>query len=285
MKIRRPIPAGLLAGVFALAALFEAAAPASALEIKEAIWARLDASGKLIACDGRFRRGEKTHLILRQAGPFKAGADGLHWFDLDMTVTGPDGRVVLEKKDLLGENGHIKLPGGVAESPYGIFESAVAMDPGEYRMALTLRDKVAGTEVSIARPFSLSPGLSYGDAVFARIDEQNRLNPVESAVFQRGEAVHFVFLNVGLFKKGEDGKHAFDIDMDVKNPEGQSVLNRKAMLGENGHILLENDIAGSPYVTFESALTLPAGVYSIQMTIHDLVARTDVSVKRSFQLK
>jgi hypothetical protein len=285
MTIKRSSWAGFLAGVLACGALFAASVPASAQQIKEAIWARLDASGKMVSCDGRFRRGEKAHLILRQAGPFKAGQDGRHWFDLDMLVSGPGGQVVLEQKGLLGENGHVSLPGAVAESPYGIFESSVAMEPGNYKMTLTLHDKVAGTEVPIVRPFTLSSGLSYGDAVLARMDEQNRLNPVESPVFQRGEAVQFVFLNVGLFKKGADGKHAFDIDMDVRNPGGQSVLTKKNMLGENGHLLLEKDIAGSPYVTFESALTLPAGTYTIQMTVRDLVAGTDVTVKRPFQLK
>jgi hypothetical protein len=285
MTIKRSRRAFLLAGVLAWGALSAASVRTSAQQIKEAIWARLDPSGKMISCDGRFRRGEKAHLILRRAGPFKAGPDGRHWFDLDMLVTGPGGQVVLEQKDLLGENGHVNLPDAVAESPYGIFESSVAMEPGNYEMTLTLRDKVAGTAVPIVRPFALSAGLSYGDAIFARMGEQNRLTPVESPVFQRGEAVHFVFLNVGLFKKGADGKHAFDIDMDVWNPAGQSVLTRKKMLGENGHLLLENDIAGSPYVTFESALTLPAGTYTIQMTVRDLVAGTAVTQKRPFQLK
>jgi hypothetical protein len=275
----------LMAGAGLYFGLLAAPAPAAGLDIKEAVWARIDAAGKMVSCDGRFRRGEKAHLVLLQSGPFKAGEDGRHWFDLDMIVTGPAGQVVLEKKDLLGDNGHVKLPGGIAESPYGIFESAVSNDAGEYKMTLTLHDKVAGTQVRIVRPFVLLPGLSYGDAIFARMDDQNRLSPVEAAVFQRGEAVHFVFLNVGLFKKGADGKHAFDVDMDVKGPEGQSLLVRKAMLGENGHLLLKNDIAVSPYVTFESALTLAAGTYTIQMTIHDLVAKTDVSVKKPFQLK
>jgi hypothetical protein len=57
------------------------------------------------------------------------------------------------------------------------------------------------------------------------------------------------------------------------------------MLGENGHILLAQDIAGSPYVTFQSALTLPAGTYTMQMTVRDRVARTSVSVKKPFDLK
>ena len=285
MTTQKNGPAAALAVVFTLSALFAASVPAAALEIKETIWARLDGSGKMVACDGQFRRGEKVHLVLRQAGPFEAGQDGRHWFDLDMTVSGPAGQVVLEQKNLLGENGHAKLEGAVAESPYGIFESSVAMDPGTYTMSLTIRDRIAGTQVQVVRAFALSSGLSYGDAVFARMDEQNKLNPVESAVFQRGEAVHFIFFNVGLFTKGADGKHSFDIDMDVKNPDGRSVLTQKDMLGENGHILLAQDIAGSPYVTFQSALTLPAGTYTMQMTVRDRVARTSVSVKKPFELK
>ncbi len=284
MTLPKSIVTGALAAIFALGALFAASIPASTLEIKETIWARLDSSGKLVASENKFRRGEKIHLVLRQAGPFLAGQDGRHWFDLDMTVSGPAGQVVLDQKDLLGEKGHIRLPGAVAESPYGIFESSVAMDQGVYKMTLTLRDKVAGTQVQIVRPFILSAGLSYGNAVFARMDEQKKLNPLDTAVFQKGEAVHFVLLNVGLFKKGADGKHAFEIDMDVKNPAGLSILTRKDMLGENGHLLLENDIAGSPYVTFQSSSALPSGAYTMQMTVRDRIGNDSLTVKNTFEL-
>ncbi len=262
-----------------------ASSPASALSIKETIWARLDADGKMVACDGKFRRGEKVHLVLRSVGPFQAGPDGRHWFDLDMNVAGPGGQTVLDQKNLLGEKGHVKLDDATAESPYGIFESAVGMKPGDYKMTLTIRDRIGGPEATVVQSFTLASGLAYGDAVFARMDEQNKLNPVEAAVFQRGEAVHFVLINVGLFKKGPDGMHAFDIDMDVKNPDGQAVLTQKDMLGENGHILLADDIAGSPYVTFQSSLALPAGTYIMQMTVRDLIGKTDVTVKKPFALK
>jgi len=277
----------VLALVFAgfVGTLAAASSPGSALNIKETIWARLDAAGKLVACDGKFRRGEKVHLVLRSVGPFKAGPDGRHWFDLDMNVAGPGGQTVLDQKNLLGEKGHVKLDEATAESPYGIFESAVGMEPGVYKMTLTIHDRIGGLQATAVQSFTLAPGLAYGDAVFARMDEQDKLNPVEAAVFQRGEAVHFVLINVGLFKKGPDGKHAFDIDMDVKNPDGQAVLTQKDMLGENGHILLADDVAESPYVTFQSSLSLPAGAYTMQMTVRDLIGKTDVTVKKSFALK
>jgi hypothetical protein len=284
IKTRPALLLALLCAGF-IGAAAAASFQTTALNIKETIWARLDSAGKLVACDGGFRRGEKVHLILRSVGPFQAGPDGRHWFDLDMNVAGPAGQTVLDQKNLLGEKGHVKLDDATAESPYGIFESAIGMEPGIYKMTLTIRDRIGGLQATVVQSFTLAPGLAYGDAVFARMDEQNKLNPVEAAVFQRGEAVHFVLINVGLFKKGSDGKHAFDIDMDVNNPDGQSVLSQKAMLGENGHIVLDNDIAGSPYVTFQSALTMPAGTYTLQMTVRDLIAETSVSVKKPFELK
>ncbi len=284
MTLPKNIVTGALAVFFALGILSAASVPASGLEIKDTIWARLDSSGKLVASENKFRRGEKIHLVLRQAGPFQAGPDGRHWFDLDMIVSGPDGRVVLEQKNLLGEKGHIRLPGAVAESPYGIFESSVAMEQGDYKMTLILRDKVAGTQIQVVRSFTLSAGLSYGNAVFARMDEQKRLNPLDAADFQKGEAVHFVLFNVGLFKKGTDGKHAFEIDMEVKDPAGKPILTRKDMLGENGHLLLENDIAGSPYVTFQSSTALPAGAYSMQMTVRDRIGKGSIRVDKTFEL-
>jgi hypothetical protein len=261
------------------------ATSAAELTIKDTVWARLDDSGKMVSCEGRFRRGEAVHLVLLEVGPFPAGPDGRSWFDLDMTVAAPSGRLVLDKKNLLDEKGHIKLDHGIAESPYGIFESAVGMDAGEYKMTVTIRDRIGSAQKTVVKSFSLAPGLAYGRALFARMDEQKRLSPVEDASFQRGEAVHFVLINVGLFKKGPDGKHAFDVDMEVKDPGGRSALIQKNMLGENGRLLLDKDIAESPYVTFQSALTLPAGTYVVQMTVRDLIGKSQLTVKKPFDLK
>jgi hypothetical protein len=273
--------------LFLLASVFAGAARAQlpSLTITEALWARIDDGGRLVACDGKFRRGEGVHLILRDVGPFPAGPDGRSWFDMDMTVTSPSGRVVLDKKGLLGENGRATLKNGRAESPYGYYESSVTMEPGTYTMVLTIRDRIGSAQATVTKEFNLSAGLSYGKAVFARKDAEGRMDPLDAAVFNRGEEVHLLYLNVGRFSKGPDGRHAFDIDMEVKGPDGEIVIARKDMLGEEGHIVLDDDIAGSPYATFFSTITNAPGAYTMQVTIRDKIGNAQVSVTKQFALK
>ncbi len=257
-----------------------------ALTCEEAAWARIDESGRMVAVpEGVFRRGEAVNLVLRRLKTLQAGKDGKCHFDIDLLVKDPAGTAILEQKDLLGEEGHIALKDGVASSPYGIFESSVGMEPGRYQMTLTVRDKISGAHLSLTRSFTLSPGLSYQKAIFARTQSDGTLNPVADAVFSRGETVNLVLIQVGRFKKDAAGKHFFDVGMVVKDPAGTLVFQQDAMLGENGHIVLADGIAESPYGMFYSSLELAPGVYTMTLSIYDKIAGDQVSVTRPFTLK
>jgi hypothetical protein len=239
----------------------------------------------VVVSDGTFRRGEVVNLICREVGKFQLGKDGKHWFDIDMIIKGPSGAVVLDKKNLLGEEGHSKLENDIAESPYGIFETNVGMEPGAHQMILTIRDKISGAKVSVTKSFTLSSGLSYQDAVFARKGIDEKLVPVADRVFQRGEAVNLILLNAGKFKKGPDGKHWFDIDLEVKGPNGNVVFVQNNLLGENGRLFLENDIAESPYGIFYTNVKLDPGTYLMQLTIRDKIGNQKLTVAKPFTLK
>jgi hypothetical protein len=259
---------------------------AQQLTFEEALWARNDETGRLVAAsEAVFRRGEEVNLVLRQVKTFQAGKDGKCKFDIDLLVKDPKGNVILDKKNLLGEDGHIALKDGIASSPYGIFESHVGLEPGQYQMTLTIRDIISGANLSTTQPFTLSPGLSYQKVIFAREGSDGVLNPVTDATFARGEKVNLVFINVGKFMKDETGKHSFDLDMVVKNSEGKQVLKQEKMLGENGHIVLENDIADSPYGIFYSSLDQAPGNYYLTLTVYDKIANDKVTVTRPFILK
>ncbi|MCP5104606.1 MAG: hypothetical protein GY950_14565 [bacterium] len=256
------------------------------LTYKEALWAKMNEGGRMTAVpDGVFRRGEVVNLILRKVGTFQQGADGKHFFDIDMVVKGPSGAVVLSKKGLLGNEGHRLLENGIASSPYGIFESHVGLEPGKYQMTLTIQDKISGADVVAVKAFTLSGGLSYRKAVFAKKGNDGKLTPVDDSTFARGEVVNLIFLNVGKFKKGPDGKHLFDIDLEVKNPKGERIFQQEKMLGENGHTLLENDIADSPYGIFYTSIELEPGIYRMTLTIYDKIGNERVSVTKPFKLK
>jgi hypothetical protein len=258
----------------------------SQLTFKEAIWVRTNDDGRLVAVpNAAFRRGEVVNLVLRNVGIFQKGNDGKHRFDIDMVVKDPTGSVVLDKKGLLGEEGHRLLENDTAASPYGIFESHVGLEPGTYQMTLTVHDKINGANVSVTKSFSMSEGLSYQKTVFARKGKDGTLEQVPEPVFSRGEVVNLIVLNVGKFKKGADGKHLFDIDMTVNNSEGETVFQKEKMLGENGHTLLPDDIAKSPYGMFYSSIEMEAGVYRMTLTIYDKIGNEKVSVTKPFSLK
>jgi hypothetical protein len=279
----------LLMMVFSIAMtmVIQAASPDdNQLTFKEAIWVKTNDEGRLVAVpNAAFRRGEVVNLVLRNVEKFQKGNDGKHRFDIDMTVKDPTGSVVLDKKGLLGEEGHRLLENDTASSPYGIFESHVGLEPGTYEMTLTVHDKISGTNVSVTKSFSLSAGLSYQKAVFARKGNDGTLEQVPKPMFSRGEVVNLIFLNVGKFEKGTDGKHLFDIDMTVKNSEGETVFQKENMLGENGHTLLPDDIAKSPYGMFYSSIEMEAGVYRMTLTIYDKIGNERVSVTKPFTLK
>ncbi|MCP5051339.1 MAG: hypothetical protein GY940_29505 [bacterium] len=256
------------------------------LNFKETVWARIGAGGRMVTVsDPLYRRGEDVYLLFREVGTFKRGMDGKHKMDLDMKVTGPTGNIVLDQTDLLGEGGHSVLRNGVASSPHGIFQSHVGLQPGPYRMTLTIRDEISGARATVTKTFRLSGQLGYRKAVFARKGANGKLEPVDDAVFQRGETVQLVVLNAGQFKMGADGKHRFEIDLEVKGPSGTVTFRQQNMLKEAGHKVLEKNIATSPYALYYSSVEMAAGAYKMKITIRDVVAGQALHVTRPFTLK
>ncbi len=127
--------------------------------------------------------------------------------------------------------------------------------------------------------------ISVEDSLLARTGPDGNLVRVDNDVFKRGERVNLVLLNVGKFKKGDDGKHWFDIDLEVTGPKGEVVLSEKGLLGEKGHVFLPNDTAGSPYGIFSTTEGLEPGIYKMKLTIYDRIGKGKASVVKSFTLE
>jgi len=128
--------------------------------------------------------------------------------------------------------------------------------------------------------------ISFDSYTFARTGEDGQLVVVdEPAVFKLGEDVHMILMNVGPFKKDSTGLNWFDIDMEVTGPDGETIISEKGLLGDAGHLNLENDIAGSPYATFTSSTELKPGDYLFKVTIYDRIGKGKVSQKAAFKLE
>ena len=126
------------------------------ISIEKSEVARIDENNQIVpASDKTFMRGEDVHYILYNVGKFKEGEDGLHWLEMDLQVTDQDDNIILDAKEMLGENGHIKLEGGYAATPYGTFETTEKLEPGKYRIKITIFDKVGNGKATVSSTFVL----------------------------------------------------------------------------------------------------------------------------------
>lgn len=132
---------------------------------------------------------------------------------------------------------------------------------------------------------SCSIGLTVEDAVFAKMGADGKFDPVDKAVFQRGEAVYFVLINVANFKKGDDGLNWFDMDIEITDPKGDVILSQKEMLGEDGHVALPRNVASSPYAVFFTTTELEPGSYKFKLTIYDKLGVGKASKSAPFTLE
>ena len=133
---------------------------------------------------------------------------------------------------------------------------------------------------------STSKLISIEDYTFARTGENDQLVTIEDpALFKRGEAVHLVLLNVGPFKKDSTGLNWFDIDMEVTGPDGSTVISEKGLLGDNGHLNLDNNMASSPYSTCYTTEDLAVGEYKFKMTIYDRIGSGKATQTATFKLE
>lgn len=128
--------------------------------------------------------------------------------------------------------------------------------------------------------------ITIDDYSFARASNDNQLETIGiPAVYERGETVHFVLFNVGPFKKDDSGLNWFDIDVEITGPDGEVILSETGLLGDGGHLKLENDIASSPEGTFSSTPDMVPGKYKFKMTIYDRIGKGRATQTASFTLK
>ena len=131
---------------------------------------------------------------------------------------------------------------------------------------------------------STSTGISVEESELARISE-GTVESSSDGVFTRGEDVHLILYNVGKFKEGEDGLHWFDMDLEVSDEDGNVIFDQTGLLGENGHLKLENGKASSPFATFTPNDNIDPGNYRIKVRIYDKVGNGKATVSKSFTLE
>lgn len=133
---------------------------------------------------------------------------------------------------------------------------------------------------------STSKLISIESYTFARTGDGNQLIAVDNpAVFKRGDAVHLVLKNVGPFKKADDGLNWFDLDMEITGPDGAILFSQTGMLGDDGHVVLENNRAKSPYATCTTTPDVVPGKYKFKLTIYDKIGSGKATQTATFTLE
>lgn len=64
--------------------------------------------------------------------------------------------------------------------------------------------------------------------------------------------------------------------MEVEGPDGEIILDEKGLLGDNGHLDLEDNTAESPLGYFYTTTDLASGIYVMKVTLYDLVGKGKV---------
>lgn len=131
---------------------------------------------------------------------------------------------------------------------------------------------------------SFSKGLTVEETLLAKLngDTWERANDDK---FQKGDTIALFFLNVSGFKKDSEGLNWIDIDVEVKGPNGSIILDEKGLLGNSGHIALVDNIAESPYGSFNTDSTIDSGRYVIKVTIHDKIGKGKTVASKSFVIE
>jgi hypothetical protein len=125
------------------------------LEIEDTVLAKKEAGTWQPVKEAKFKKGDEIGLVLLNVKGFKKGKDGLNRIDLDVQVKGPDGEIILEKKNILGEAGHVNLKNNIAESPVGSFSTTPELESGKYTIKVTIKDKIGGGSASTSKSFTL----------------------------------------------------------------------------------------------------------------------------------
>jgi hypothetical protein len=126
--------------------------------------------------------------------------------------------------------------------------------------------------------------LKYDKAVFARVTEKEGVIFLNKPIYERGEPVHFALMKVGPFKKDKDGKNWVDMDILVKDPDGNVAMKKEHLLGDGGHLKLDNDTAPSPDGVYVPAGNVKLGKYKVSVRVYDRIGGGEVSDSGTFEL-
>lgn len=132
---------------------------------------------------------------------------------------------------------------------------------------------------------STSVGLSVEKSQLAKKGEGQNLVLSEDGVFTRGETVNYVLSNVGKFTQDENGLCWMDMDLAVTDMDNNIIFSADSLLGDAGHVALENGVASSPYASYNTDSSMAPGKYRIKIKIYDRLGKGRATQSAVFELR
>ena len=126
------------------------------LNIESYNFNRVDDTGEFaLVPNDEFDLGEQVYMMFFNVSGFNTDESGKCWLEMDMEITDTkDGKLIFEKKELLGENGHVELSKGTAPNPQTSFTPPPDLPAGEYSFYVKIYDKVGNGHASVSKTFS-----------------------------------------------------------------------------------------------------------------------------------
>jgi len=131
---------------------------------------------------------------------------------------------------------------------------------------------------------SVSLGLKFEKSIMAK-EVDGQWHKVSDQVFQKGDIVGLVLLNVSGFKKDDGGKNWVELGVEIKDSEGNVVLSQEDLLGEAGKKEMENNVEESLVGFVDTNKELEPGKYHFKLKVYDKIGGGTIESTRSFDLE
>ncbi len=244
--------------------------------------------------DPKFKEGEKVFTLFEVKG-FKQGDDKKVVISEALTVTGPDGKEVInapdislidksyeESVDVVKGHNELTLPDGLPSGKYEVKMKLTDKNGGgvtNHNSSFTWEGSGQASSGQSKPDQSASGALKVANFTFAESPE----GPArEDKKFMVGEEVFLVF-DVQGFKQGDDKTVWVQEDLLVTDPEGKVVLEKENLLDLKGEADegADNVNANNKITLEESDLT---GTYKVNLTIRDKVGEQKTTFQEEFEI-
>lgn len=97
----------------------------------------------MVHSEAAYFRGQIVLIVMDNVQGFAKGSDSLNWMELDVDISGPDKKIIFSKQNMLGDKGHVNLPGNMARAPFASYTIPNDAKPGKYNFKIKISDKVS----------------------------------------------------------------------------------------------------------------------------------------------